>query len=255
MSSEPDSIQFQEINRDEYERNSESSLLIIEENESLFLKNGKEIFEKKENENNSFEINKEIKIVKTPFRNKKTNFKNSFIKNIGISFKHKLSEKVGICDKKSWYDFDNGEKHALPTLGMGKCDSIRRIDAKILKRLLTKEYFMNFLVVDCRYPYEYQGGHIEGAINISTPEEMKIFYEKFDTTGLILHCEFSSVRAPYLSRVLRLIDRSECEYPKLKFPEIYILEGGYKSFYEKFPEHCIPRGYVKMNSNSNENNK
>ncbi|KCZ76785.1 hypothetical protein H311_02212, partial [Anncaliia algerae PRA109] len=149
---------------------------------------------------------------------------------------------------RMWYDFDNGEKHVLPTLGMGKCDSIRRIDAKILKRLLTKEYFMNFLVIDCRYPYEYEGGHIESAINISTQEEMKIFYKKFDTTGLIFHCEFSSVRAPYLSRVLRLIDRNECVYPHLKFPEIYVLEGGYKSFYEKYPEHCIPKGYVKMNS-------
>lgn len=28
----------------------------------------------------------------------------------------------------------------------------------------------NFIIIDCRSPEEYQGGHIEGAVNISTPE-------------------------------------------------------------------------------------
>jgi len=51
---------------------------------------------------------------------------------------------------------------------------------------------------------------------------------------LIFHCEFSSERGPKLSRFLRSQDRTlnkEC-YPHLHYPEIYLLEGGYKVFYE-----------------------
>ena len=51
---------------------------------------------------------------------------------------------------------------------------------------------------------------------------------------LIFHCEFSSERGPKMSRFLRDQDRElnkDC-YPRLNYPEMYILEGGYKAFYE-----------------------
>ena len=53
-------------------------------------------------------------------------------------------------------------------------------------------------------------------------------------TILIFHCEFSSERGPRLSRFLRSQDRQankDC-YPYLHYPEIYLLEGGYKVFFE-----------------------
>ncbi len=55
-------------------------------------------------------------------------------------------------------------------------------------------------------------------------------------TIIIFHCEFSSERGPSLLRFLRNQDRSlnEQSYPNLFYPELYLLEGGYKSFYEKF---------------------
>ena len=51
---------------------------------------------------------------------------------------------------------------------------------------------------------------------------------------LIFHCEFSSERGPRLSRFLRSQDRQtnkDC-YPHLHYPELYLLEGGYKLFFE-----------------------
>ena len=36
------------------------------------------------------------------------------------------------------------------------------------------------------------------------------------------------------------------EYPKLNFPEIYLLEGGYKEFYESNPDLCFPQAYKPM---------
>ena len=59
-------------------------------------------------------------------------------------------------------------------------------------------------------------------------------------------------RFHYLSqprlRNLRSVDRkiNEMRYPTLFYPEVYLLDGGYKNFYRLHPEHCEPRGYVEM---------
>jgi M-phase inducer phosphatase 2 len=35
-------------------------------------------------------------------------------------------------------------------------------------------------------------------------------------------------------------------YPRLNYPEIYLLEGGYSQFYAEFPHLCTPQGYLPM---------
>lgn len=155
-----------------------------------------------------------------------------------------LSAKI----KSFWNDFDSGERHELPTSGIGKSDSIKRITPKILSFLLGKKVKMSYKLIDCRYSYEYEGGHIVGAVNLNTAEHIKGFYMNNNAVALIFHCEFSSVRAPLLSRVLRNFDRTMNIYPDLRFPEVYILEGGYKAFFREYPEWCVPRSYVKMHS-------
>lgn len=37
-------------------------------------------------------------------------------------------------------------------------------------------------------------------------------------------------------------------YPFLKYPELYILEGGYKAFYEQYKEFCSPNTYTPMDA-------
>ena len=59
----------------------------------------------------------------------------------------------------------------------------------------------NYKILDCRYPYEYNGGHIQGAKNTYTKEDIDSILnlpEKDRPTILIFHCEFSSQRAPRL---------------------------------------------------------
>lgn len=49
-------------------------------------------------------------------------------------------------------------------------------------------------------------------------------------------------------RFLRNKDRDrhrDC-YPMLHYPECYLLEGGYKAFFEANPHLCEPRGYRQM---------
>lgn len=62
----------------------------------------------------------------------------------------------------------------------------------------------SFKVIDCRYPYEFDGGHIQGALNIYTKEQcMELLRQETSTDFqdrhiLVFHCEFSSERGPNL---------------------------------------------------------
>lgn len=155
--------------------------------------------------------------------------------------------------------------HALPII-CGKHSDLKTITPETLAQLIRgnfKDCIDTHTIIDGRFPYEYEGGHIIGAINIYT--EPHLLQELLDNQEnlidpnkdhkmhrhvLVFHCEFSSKRAPTLFRFLRNKDR-ECNisrYPKLFYPEIYLLEGGYKAFYEKFKDLCRPEQYVPMMS-------
>ncbi|XP_054713351.1 M-phase inducer phosphatase-like [Uloborus diversus] len=156
-------------------------------------------------------------------------------------------ELIGDCSKA----------YALPLI-RGRHQDLKCISSETLVKVLKGEFhdeITSCTIVDCRYPYEFDGGHIQGAKNIYTKEDILEFFLKdgtFFTSGrdiIVFHCEFSSERAPNLCRFLRNKDREKNEgsYPRLHHPEIYILEGGYKAFYEHFKEYCEPQSYTPMN--------
>jgi hypothetical protein len=110
----------------------------------------------------------------------------------------------------------------------------------------TNEDIPNIIIVDCRYDYEYTGGHIIGSSNMSSPNQVyKEFFStenKIEThmkrrTMIILHCEFSTLRAPQTYNLIRKTDRkmNEKRYPMICYPELYLLENGYKEFYQNYP--------------------
>ncbi|KAL2629225.1 hypothetical protein R1flu_013911 [Riccia fluitans] len=129
------------------------------------------------------------------------------------------------------------------------------ISVDIMKEILSGERdFPNdsVVVIDSRHQFEYNGGHIKGALHVQDPKSIEDFYIKNTANGkdlaIIFHCEFSSARAPKLFRHMRNLDRQRhiAVYPELSFPHMYILHGGYKAFYETYPEFCDPREYVRM---------
>lgn len=63
---------------------------------------------------------------------------------------------------------------------------------------------------------------------------------------VVFHCEFSSERGPRMCRYVRERDRLGNEYPKLHYPELYVLKGGYKEFFLKCQSHCEPPSYRPM---------
>lgn len=152
-------------------------------------------------------------------------------------------------------DIDELQKPILPHFFQeGSPDSIPRISQETLIQVLDGEYTDDFdkkLIVDCRFEYEFEGGHIDGAVNYNDKELLasQLFgSSNYRRTLLIFHCEYSAHRAPIMARHIRKQDRA-CnieQYPKLTYPEVYILDGGYSAFYAKNRHRCFPQNYIEM---------
>ncbi|XP_060573388.1 M-phase inducer phosphatase 1-B-like [Ruditapes philippinarum] len=150
---------------------------------------------------------------------------------------------------------DGSRVNILPTIP-GKHSDLSAISPETMSDVLDGVYDSSVdkvTVIDCRYPYEFGGGHIKGAVNLFTKESIKQFIQETVTSPtnnhvLIFHCEFSSERGPKMYRHLRALDRdlNKDNYPRLNFPEIYLLEGGYKAFFNTNKEQCFPQTYKPM---------
>ncbi|KAJ1807763.1 m-phase inducer phosphatase, partial [Coemansia sp. RSA 2599] len=147
------------------------------------------------------------------------------------------------------------ECHLLPC-SPASTDSIMRIEAQTVSELLSGQYdnlYDEKIFVDCRFPYEYEGGHIAGAANAPTLEALeKLLLERPISNKrvvVVLHCEYSIQRAPSMASHLRRRDRevNMHRYPNLHYPEIYVLKGGYRNFFSYFKTQCEPQNYVEMN--------
>jgi M-phase inducer phosphatase 2 len=95
----------------------------------------------------------------------------------------------------------------------GRHTDLKSITAETLKQLLNGEFDSkvgSYKIIDCRFPYEYNGGHIRGALNMYTQEQVleELVSAKTESPAvvngeekrniLIFHCEFSSERGPKL---------------------------------------------------------
>ncbi|GIQ82126.1 M-phase inducer phosphatase [Kipferlia bialata] len=117
----------------------------------------------------------------------------------------------------------------------------------------------DWLVMDCRFGYEFDGGHIRGALH--TPCITDAIYALFDTHGnpgrpegntsdkyIIVHCEFSQKRGPKMKQFLCSLNRAFSYHVNDNnwgrtdmYPHIYLLDGGYKAFYQcaEYRDMCI----------------
>ncbi|XP_072858275.2 M-phase inducer phosphatase 2 [Pogona vitticeps] len=139
----------------------------------------------------------------------------------------------------------------------GKHQDLKYISPEMMVAVLSGQFsnlIENCVIVDCRYPYEYEGGHIKGAVNLPLEKDVEEFLLKkpivpFDSTKrviVVFHCEFSSERGPRMCRFVREKDRACNDYPSLHYPELYVLKGGYKEFFPQYRGHCEPQNYRPM---------
>lgn len=164
---------------------------------------------------------------------------------------------------------DSRGKYCLPSkTGMSNNHpNLRSITCHTLKDLIDgkhKESVNSFRIIDVRYKFEYEGGHILGAENWQHGEDEEFLsaimpveplsaapepgdHKEERRNILIFHCEFSSQRAPDFYKKLRERDRNlhENVYPALHYPECYLLHLGYKEFFNNYPDLCTGR-YTEM---------
>ncbi|XP_029403067.1 LOW QUALITY PROTEIN: M-phase inducer phosphatase 3 [Mus pahari] len=144
----------------------------------------------------------------------------------------------------------------LPTVP-GKHPDLKYISPDTVAALLSGKFqsvIERFYIIDCRYPYEYLGGHILGALNLHSQKELHEFFLRKPVVPLdiqkrviiVFLCEFSSERGPRMCRSLREKDRALNQYPALYYPELYILKGGYRDFFPEYMELCDPQSYCPM---------
>ncbi len=189
---------------------------------------------------------------------------NKRVKNIrnvitGLDLQVKRSEQKSAGEEDVIGDFSR--PCSLPTVP-GRMYDIPSISPATLTQSL-KDSSRNVTVLDCRYPYEYEGGHIVGAKNLYSKD---LALDEFPSTKqpltsvtsstniLVFHCEFSIERGPNMVRFLREADRSmnKAAYPALHYPEIYLMHGGYKAFWEacgtdsNTQQLCEPSSYRPM---------
>ncbi|XP_060592436.1 M-phase inducer phosphatase 1-like [Ruditapes philippinarum] len=143
---------------------------------------------------------------------------------------------------------DGSSPYILPTIA-GKHSGLKSISPET----------MNDVLCGC---YDDEIDHvtfhrlqIPDAINLYTQAAIQEFLlchsDSFTSSKkhvLVFHCEFSSERGPKMYRHLRSEDRAmnKDHYPRLNFPEVYVLEGGYKAFFYKFITQCFPHTYKPM---------
>ncbi|KAG7510060.1 M-phase inducer phosphatase 2 [Solea senegalensis] len=139
----------------------------------------------------------------------------------------------------------------------GKHQDLKYITPDVMVAALNGQFnhlVERVIVIDCRYPYEFEGGHIKEALNLHQEEQVEDFLLKTPVIPscpekrvvIVFHCEFSSERGPRMCRFVRERDRALNDYPKLHYPELYILKGGYKDFFPHFQSQCEPRSYRPM---------
>ncbi|XP_044022738.1 M-phase inducer phosphatase 2 [Siniperca chuatsi] len=144
----------------------------------------------------------------------------------------------------------------LPTVN-GKHQDLKYITSETMVAAVSGQFNQlveQVIVLDCRYPYEFEGGHIKGALNLHQEDQVEDFLLKMPIIPscpdkrivIIFHCEFSSERGPRMCRFVRERDRAMNEYPKLHYPELYILKGGYKDFFPHYQSQCEPQSYRPM---------
>eukprot|EP00105_Crassostrea_gigas_P045175 XP_019929323.1 PREDICTED: M-phase inducer phosphatase [Crassostrea gigas] len=185
---------------------------------------------------------------------------------------------------------DGSTSHSLPTIP-GKHADLKSITTDTVSKLLRGDYddvIGSYQIIDCRYPYEYEGGHVkvctalynvslrnsfrtrvytlyifniqlwlfQGAVNLykeMDAETILNFKERQEESEgkrhiLIFYCEFSSERGPKMYRNVRKADRAlnQDNYPRLNYPEMYLIHNGYKCFFETQKTMCEPQEYKPM---------
>jgi hypothetical protein len=102
----------------------------------------------------------------------KQNTSSIFVKNIVF---HEEDITPGPIEKFSIFD---SNKIKLPVIKNPKNEYCNTISSETLVEVLKGNYkeIKDYLIIDCRFPYEFEGGHIMNAINIYNHEDLESLF-------------------------------------------------------------------------------
>ncbi|TSK18071.1 M-phase inducer phosphatase 1 [Bagarius yarrelli] len=96
---------------------------------------------------------------------------------------HTLISVNAVTNRRLIGDFS--KNHVLPVEKINHQD-LYCVSAETVASLIQGQFSAmveDFLIIDCRYPYEYQGGHIKGAVNLYTESQIhQAFLHVLSTT-------------------------------------------------------------------------
>lgn len=157
------------------------------------------------------------------------------------------------------YSYLQDNEVQIPHLPHENDNCVNYVSPEVVAKVIDGEYldkYHKIMIVDSRFSFEYESGHIKDAYNISDPKTISSLFfseelnESISTKTLVIfYCEFSIKRSFEMIRYLRELDRkhNRDNYPHLCYPEIYILKDGYRRFHELYKNLCYPNDYTPMN--------
>ncbi|TKR86497.1 hypothetical protein L596_011081 [Steinernema carpocapsae] len=139
-------------------------------------------------------------------------------------------------------------------------EAYRSISGECLAELMgsmSEETFLEkYIVIDCRYPYEYEGGHVKVAWCHQRPRHArarKVFLRyrqshPLSNPDFLLRIQ-PETRTLYGAPAAQAGPRNQ-PLPQLDYQEIYLLDRGYKKLYEadKLLSICEPQSYTAMDN-------
>ncbi|ELP93333.1 hypothetical protein EIN_057180 [Entamoeba invadens IP1] len=119
------------------------------------------------------------------------------------------------------------------------CKGFPVISIETFEQQISKEG----VVIDCRFPYEYEAGHVSHSLNLWNENSLIRWAHKVTSQSpVFLYCEFSGTRAPNLARCLQRVN-------KQMFSELYLIQGGFCDLYSK-ASSCVNGFYLSMTAPS-----
>ena len=128
----------------------------------------------------------------------------------GVSWRHvwqRLRESAFVSSRQEEKAEISLSGCLLPTVDRPNIPDLKCIAGHTLKSTFMmnnewKKKFSKIVIIDCRFDYEYSGGHIKTALHCSEPKDMITNFFKHPPSMdalpvcMIFHCEFSKNRAP-----------------------------------------------------------
>ncbi|VDO79216.1 unnamed protein product, partial [Heligmosomoides polygyrus] len=188
-----------------------------------------------------------------PYRKSCTLYTSAFWGGADVNFSIIYVAYSTEIELRTFHSLLSLQNYHLETVTTNDSQAFRRIDARtlchLMKSMSSQEFAQKYVLVDCRYPYEFNGGHIKVS-HSPPPGSSTEIHQRIP----IFYCEYSQKRGPSMAQTLRSVDRQRNVdvYPKVDFPEIYVIDKGYRNFFETFAESmrfqhlCEPCSYVEM---------